>query len=116
MRGLTHVPGCLPLNVRMVASSHRPKALESLAELKGELQRFGVSNLWLFGSRARDEGNRESDWDVLVEFDGPPSFGSFMGLKCFLEDRLGGRVDLLSRAACKPRFLEAIKDDLRHVA
>ena len=108
--------GCLPLSLRMVASSHRSKALDSLAELKGELHRFGVSNLWLFGSRARDEGNNESDWDVLVEFDTTPSFGSFMGLKCFLEDRLGGRVDLLSRAACKPRFLEAIKNDLRHVA
>lgn len=110
------MPSRLALTMRMVASSHRSKALESLVELKGELQRFGVSNLWLFGSRARNEGNRESDWDVLVEFESTPSFGAFMGLKCFLEDRLGGRVDLLSRAACKPRFLEAIKDDLRHVA
>lgn len=84
----------------MVAPSHSSEALRTLVELKGEFQRFGVSNLWLFGSRARGEGGPKSDWDVLVEFDGVPSFGSFMGLKCFLEDHLGGRVDLLSRSAC----------------
>jgi predicted nucleotidyltransferase len=87
-----------------------------LSDLRGELSRFGVKNVWLFGSRARGDQHHGSDWDILVEFVGNPSFDDFMGLKLFLEDRLGRPVDVLSLAACKPRFLAAIKDELRYVA
>jgi len=88
----------------------------ALDDIRGELPRFGVRHLWLFGSRARGDQHDDSDWDVLVEFTGTPSFDDFMGLKLFLEDRLGRPVDVLSRAACKPRFLAAIRNELRHVA
>jgi len=89
---------------------------QALAGIRDELPRFGVEHLWLFGSRARGDQHDDSDWDVLVEFVGTPSFDDFMGLKLFLEDRLGRPVDVLSRAACKPRFLAAIRNELRHVA
>ena len=36
----------------------------------------------------------------------------FMGLKAGLEESLNSRVDLLSRSACRPRFLKAIENDL----
>jgi predicted nucleotidyltransferase len=91
-------------------------ASHTLNDIRGELPRFGVKHLWLFGSRARGEEREDSDWDVLVEFAGTPSFDDFMGLKLFLEDHLGRPVDVLSRAACKPRFLAAISHELRHVA
>lgn len=87
-----------------------------LRSMKGEFHRFGVARLWLFGSRARGGGDPDSDWDILVEFATPPDFGQFMGLKLMLEDRLGRRVDLLSRPACKPRFLDAIRAELLDVA
>jgi predicted nucleotidyltransferase len=87
--------------------------LEEVAPiLKKEWSRFRVKRAWLFGSRATTEDNSRSDWDFLVEFQGPPSFDAFMGLKLGLEDRLGGHVDLLSRTACHPRFLHAIEGDL----
>jgi uncharacterized protein len=88
----------------------------ALEDVRGELNRFGVKHLWLFGSRARGVEHDGSDWDVVVEFEGTPSFDDFMGLKFFLEDHLGQSVDLLSRAACKPRFWEAIRHELRYVA
>lgn len=100
----------------MVATVPKFKARDSLAALKGEFPRFGVSHVWLFGSRSRGDEHSASDWDVLVEFAGQPSFDTFMGFKCFLEDHLGGRVDLLSRNACSPRFLAAIQNDLDYVA
>lgn len=100
----------------MVASVSKSRARDALVALKGEFPRFGARHVWLFGSRSRGDDGSASDWDVLVEFAGQPSFDAFMGLKCFLEDRLGGRVDLLSRKACSPRFLAAIQDDLDHVA
>ena len=91
-------------------------AIQTLAGLAGELRRYGVGQAWLFGSRARGEASPRSDWDVLVEFSTTPDFSRFMSLKLLLEDRLGAPVDLLSRSACKPRFLEAILPELRHVA
>jgi len=100
----------------MVASAPNSKARDLLSALSGEFPRFGVRHIWLFGSRSRGDDSSASDWDVLVEFSGPPSFDAFMGLKCFLEDHLRGRVDLLSRNACSPRFLAAIQGDLDHVA
>ena len=83
-----------------------------LPSLREEWKRHGVRHAWFFGSRARGEENPSSDWDFLVEFEAPPSFDTFMGLKISLEEKLGTQVDLLSRSACKPRFLEAIRSDL----
>ena len=80
------------------------------------IQKHGVAGLWIFGSHARGDSRPDSDIDLLVEFVSPPGFDNFMGLKLDLEDRLGTKVDLLSRSACKPRFLEAIHPDLLHVA
>ena len=88
----------------------------ALDDIRDELPRFGVKNLWLFGSRARGDQHPDSDWDVLVEFANTPSFDEFMGLKIFLEDHLDRPVDVLSLSACKPQFLAAIKPELRHVA
>ena len=91
-------------------------AVETLRAFEPEFRRNGVAHVWLFGSRARGETPVRSDWDILVEFANPPRFEHFMNLKLLLEEKLGARVDLLSRAACKPRFLQAIQEDLRDVA
>ena len=90
-----------------------PVPLEDILPLlRNEWSRFQVKRAWLFGSRAVERGNNQSDWDFLVEFAEPPGFDAFMGLKSGLESRLNGRVDLLSRTACLPRFLKAIENDL----
>ena len=83
-----------------------------LPVLRKQWSHFQVKRAWLFGSRAVDQERVASDWDFLVEFSQPPSFDEFMGLKAGLEKGLNGRVDLLSRSACRPRFLEAIEDHL----
>ena len=62
------------------------------------------------------DAHGNSDLDVLVDFDFPPDFDNFMGLKLELEDHFGTKVDLLSRSACNPRFLKAIQTELLHVA
>lgn len=84
--------------------------------LRPELARRGVRHLWLFGSRARQDAQPGSDWDFLVEFNQPPSLEDYMNLKFWLGEQLGGSVDLVSRSACKPRFIAAIQDELLNVA
>jgi predicted nucleotidyltransferase len=80
--------------------------------LRKQWSRFPVKRAWLFGSRSAARRQTASDWDFLVEFSHSPSFDEFMGLKAGLEEELHARVDLLSRSACRPRFLEAIESHL----
>jgi len=77
---------------------------------------FGVKDLMLFGSAARDELSPESDVDVLVEFEQQPDFDRFMDLKFFLEDLLKVKVDLVTRAALKPRMRPMIEKEAIHVS
>lgn len=93
----------------------RDEILHILNEHRAELQRFGVGSLALFGSKARDEARIGSDVDILVEFDGPPSFGRFMDLKFYLEDILGCPVDLVTRRALKPRLRARVEEEAVHV-
>ena len=79
-------------------------------------ERFGVSELAVFGSVARNEATEVSDLDILVDFDGPATFDRFMGLKLFFEDTFGTKVDLVTRPALKPRIRDRILAEARRVA
>ncbi|MBM4359509.1 MAG: nucleotidyltransferase domain-containing protein [Deltaproteobacteria bacterium] len=77
---------------------------------------FAVRELSVFGSVARDEARDDSDVDVLVDFEGSATFDGFMGLKALLEDTLGARIDLVTRAALRPRLRSRIEAEARRVA
>lgn len=79
-------------------------------------ERFGVRELAVFGSVARNEATEVSDLDILVDFDGPATFDRFMGLKLFFEDTFGTKVDLVTRPALKPRIRDRILAEARRVA
>ncbi len=78
--------------------------------------KFGVKDLMVFGSAARDEIRSQSDVDVLVEFEQQPNFDRFMDLKFFLEDILKVPVDLVTREALKPRMRPMIEKEAIRVA
>ena len=84
--------------------------------LPGIRERFGVQDLAIFGSVARDEAGPDSDVDVLVTFDGRTRFRAFMGLQFELEALLGAKVDLVTTKAVKPTLRPHIERDLIHVA
>jgi predicted nucleotidyltransferase len=95
----------------------RELALLRLAQLLPTARRrFGVRDLAVFGSVARGEASATSDLDVLVDFEGPATFDGFMGLKFLLEDTLGVKVDLVTRAALRPRLRERVESEARRVA
>lgn len=79
-------------------------------------RRFGARHLALFGSAARDELRTDSDIDVLVEFDAPPTFDRYFGLKDWLEATLGRPVDLVTVGGLKPRARQHVERDLIRVA
>ena len=81
---------------------HLDQTLALLSAHKPEMERrFAVRSLALFGSRARGQAQAGSDFDLLVEFDGPATSARYFGLQFFLEDLLGGPVDLVTRATVR---------------
>ncbi len=88
-----------------------------LGPYRTEIQRrFGVRELGLFGSMARNEARPGSDADFLVAFDGPATFRGYMGLKAFLEKILGVPVDLVTHQALRPQLRGKIERELISVA
>ena len=96
---------------------NRAMILDLLNQHRDEfLKRFGARQLALFGSAARDELRADSDIDVLVEFEGRATFDGYVGLKDYLEDLFGAKVDLATEAMIKPRLRRRIEKDLLRVA
>jgi hypothetical protein len=80
--------------------------LAKLREIQPRLrEQYGVSGLWVFGSYVRGEQGKDSDIDVLVEFETPGmTLFKFVDLEMQLSEFLGIKVDLVRRAALKPRI------------
>ena len=70
--------------------------LPSLAE------RYKVKYLGVFGSYIRDEQERTSDLDLLVEFYETPSLFQYIRFENYLSKLLGVKVDLVMKDALKP--------------
>ena len=95
----------------------RDLAISTLRGYLPTLRRdYGVRRVALFGSTARDEARDDSDLDLLVDFESGPTFDSYMGLKFFLEDHLGLRVDLVTPKALKPRLRPIVEREALDVA
>jgi predicted nucleotidyltransferase len=95
----------------------REEVIAVLKDRLGEIQqRFSVRSISLFGSVVRGEATPDSDIDVLVVFEGKPTFDAFMDLQFYLEDLLGACVDLVTDNALRPQVRRAIEGELVNVA
>ena len=93
-----------------------PETLRLLSERMPDIRlRFGVRELALFGSVARNEARPDSDVDVLVKFADRPNFDNYMGLKLYLEELFGVRVDLATDGALREEIRPAVERELIHV-
>ena len=96
---------------------NRQQALTLLAQHRHEIvKKFAVKHLALFGSTARAEARADSDVDVLVEYEGPATFDGYMGLKSYLEELLGRKVDLVTESGLKPRARLHVEKGMIRVA
>lgn len=78
-------------------------------ELKGK---YEVKEMGIFGSFVRGEQREDSDVDILVEFERPIGFFSFLKLEEQLSDILGAKVDLVSKKALRPYIGRAILEEV----
>ena len=60
-----------------------------------------MKSLGVFGSYLRSEQRQDSDVDLLVTFDEPPSLLKFIELENYLTDVLEAKVDLVMKDALK---------------
>lgn len=71
-------------------------------------EKYGVSEVGIFGSFATGEEKEGSDVDILVEFDRSITLFGYADLKNFLEDQLHTRVDLVQKSGLKPIIRDSI--------
>ena len=94
----------------------RESVVRTLKEHKPTLsKRFGVTELALFGSFARDQNTESSDVDILVSFNMPATSKAFFGVQFYIEDLLGCRVDLVTEKALRPEFRPQIEREAMYV-
>ncbi len=74
------------------------------------LKRHDVRRAAVFGSFSRGEENKESDIDVLIEFEEKSDKGllDLVGLKLDLEKELDRKVDVVEYPAIKPLLRNSI--------
>jgi hypothetical protein len=89
-----------------------------LAEHKQELRReYKVKEIGIFGSYVRGEQKKQSDVDILVEFEETANLSllDFIGLENYLSDILGVKVDLVEKQTLKPRIGKHVLEEVVQV-
>jgi predicted nucleotidyltransferase len=89
--------------------------LEILGQHKKRLiDKYGLSQLAVFGSYARSQQGENSDVDILVDFNKPIGL-EFIDLAEELEQILRLKVDLVSKRGIKEKYFRFIEKELRYV-
>lgn len=92
------------------------KIIENLELHKLELQKkFGVKEIGVFGSYVRGEQQEKSDIDILVEFETPIDFFTFIEVEETISKILGIKVDLVMKKAVKPEIEKYILKEVIYV-
>lgn len=95
----------------------RSELLSVLKSCKvGLAERFGVIDLAVFGSYAKDQQKKRSDVDLLVELEkSHKTFDNYMELKFFLSRVVGGKVDLVLKDSIRDELKTRIIREAIHV-
>jgi uncharacterized protein len=83
---------------------------QHLPELR---EKYSVNYLGIFGSYIRGKQTKDSDLDILVQFDKKPGLLKYIELENYLSDILGGKVDLVMKSALKPKIGKRILNDVK---
>ena len=99
--------------------------MKSLEEIKSALavqkeeikQKYKVKEIGIFGSYVRGEQKKQSDVDLLVEFESTSNLTllDFIGLENYLGKLLGVKVDLVEKHTLKPRIGKHVLEEVVNV-
>jgi len=90
---------------------NRNEAIAALKHQAGAIKALGATSLYLFGSTVRDQADAASDLDLFIDYDPDSRFSliELVGIKQFLERRLGVLVDLTTRDSLDPLLKNRIE-------
>jgi predicted nucleotidyltransferase len=89
--------------------------LKELAFHKEDLfKKFNIKSMGIFGSYTRNEQRKDSDLDILVEFNSSVGI-EFIDLANYSETVLKIRIDLVSSSGIKPKYYAEIRNELIYV-
>ena len=89
---------------------------KTIVEAKGEIrQQYKAEVKGIFGSYARGDFHADSDLDLLVDFDDGANLLDLVGLQQFLEDKLGCKVDVVSRRSLREEMRASVFNDMIHL-
>lgn len=72
---------------------------------------FGVLNIGLFGSFARDQSDSSSDIDLIVELK-EPRFDYLAGLQVYLEKKFNRKIEIVRKGnKANSRFEQRVEKD-----
>jgi predicted nucleotidyltransferase len=92
------------------------KIISSIEKSRVRLASLGVKSIGLFGSFVREQASRESDVDLLVEFDsGKKTYDNFIDTCFLLEELLGRRVELVTKDSLSPYIKPYILKEVEYV-
>lgn len=98
----------------MLKSSEIIKLLKDHRSILKE--EYGVVDMAIFGSYARNEADKSSDIDIIVDLkESSTTFNNFMNLKFYLEDISGQKVDLLTKKSIRRELKQSILKEAIHV-
>jgi predicted nucleotidyltransferase len=88
----------------------RHEAISRLQRHEADLRRLGVEHLYMFGSTARGEADRDSDVDLFFDYQ-KGKFGVYelMDVKDYAASILGRNTDIMTRDSLHKTLREAIE-------
>ena len=92
--------------------------MAALAKSHDIKRRFLIKNLYLFGSIAREEGQEDSDVDLLVEYEPGARVGmfQFLRLRRELAEILDCKVDLATHDSLRKELRDDVLKEAVHAA
>ena len=88
----------------------RDEAMRRLQQHEADLKRLGVEHLYMFGSTARGEANRDSDVDLFFDYQkGKLGVYELMDVKEYATSILGRKTDIMTRDSLHRSLREAIE-------
>ena len=89
--------------------------VKTIQENMKEIKTYGIKKIGIFGSMATASNTKESDIDILVEFQkDKKAFDNYMELKFFLEELFHRKVDLVIEDALKSRIKDTVLKEVSY--
>lgn len=80
------------------------------------LRELGVISIGIFGSVSREEDVKNSDYDIIVEFEkNKKSFKTYNALCDFIEHNFGEKSDLITKESLSPYIGPHILEETMYV-